>query len=210
MPPPLCGPAPVTTVPVNSTAAARPRSALPITTRRRLTIGRAGASDCPARRTSTMAFESNTIESRKWVITNWGFRSNSTVSCPSTACARTPATNPIDSAVRSFRLGIRTRLPRTATITATDTRPVKSRLTCSIVACSLAAPWACSRLFGQLIPTGHPRPELVRRTAAPVTMITASSAAATNVIRRYAAGLSRRQLRARTERGINERIARRS
>ena len=57
------------------------------------------------------------------------------------------------------------------------------------MACSLDGPWAWSWLFGQLIPTGQPRPELVSRTAPPVTMIIASRIAATIVIRRYAIGL---------------------
>ena len=58
-----------------------------------------------------------------------------------------------------------------------------------MVACPFDGPWAWSWLFGQLTPTGHARPELLRRTAAPVTMMIASSTAATIVTRRYAIGL---------------------
>ena len=74
-------------------------------------------------------------------------------------------------------------------ITATDTRPVNSRLSVLDGGVLVDGPCAWSWLFGQLTPDGHPRPEFVRRTAAPVTMMIASSIAATIVIRRYAIGL---------------------
>ena len=88
-----------------------------------------------------------------------------------------------------MRLGMRTRLPSTATITATDTRPVNMRLSDSIHWCE--SDWACAVSWPveQLGHDGHPRPESLRRTAPPVTMMIASSTAATIVIRRYASGL---------------------
>src|SRR5262249_30619998 len=90
---------------------------------------------------------------------------------------------------RSRRRGGRKRLPSTARITATDTRPVNSRLTCSTVAGSLAGPCACSWLFGQMTPTGQPRPEPGSPTAAPATREIARGTAATIVPRGYAMGL---------------------
>ena len=124
-------------------------------------------------------------------MTNWGLSSKSTVNPPSTACAATPPTRPSDSQTGRAAAGERRSDPSTARITATETSPVKTRLTNSIMAfASLVS--RGERLPGeQLGQSGHPRPESVSRTAPPVTMMTASSTAATNVTRRYAAGLKR-------------------
>ncbi len=113
------------------------------------------------------------------------------MSPPSTACANTPATRPSESQVRSRRRGVRTRLPSTATITAIDTSPVNIRLSDSIHWCESDAAWAVSWPESQFGHDGHPSPDDVSRTAAPVTMMTASRIAATSVICRYAAGLNR-------------------
>ena len=72
----------------------------------------------------------------------------------------------------------------TASPTAIETEPVKTRLRNSTMALTSAAlrgvRWPGSQ-FGQ---EGQPRPEPVRRTAPPVTMMTARRTAAASVIRR--------------------------
>ena len=136
LPPPLCGPAPVTMVPVTRTAALTTSNTRLIVTMRGVTIGRlsVASSGWPARRYKTIALLSSTIDTRKCAITKPGLRSNSTVRPPSTACAKTPATRPTESHTRSRRRGVRTRLPSTATITAIDTSPVNRRFTNSTIA----------------------------------------------------------------------------
>src|SRR5205814_1900195 len=91
-----------------------------------------------------------------------------------------------DSAVRSGRRGTRRREPSTAAITPSETRPVKSRLTCSMR--WLALPTPMSSLGSQFGQSWQPRPEPDSRTAAPVTMIAPSRNRATSVRRRYARG----------------------
>ena len=115
-------------------------------------------------------------------MTNGGARWNSTVKPPSTIWASTPATSPSDHRVRSRRLGTRTNEPSTASITATDTSPVMSRLTNSIMALtsSGATNWSCSQV-GQ---SEQPSPDPVSRTPAPVTMMNARASAANRVMRR--------------------------
>ena len=75
-----------------------------------------------------------TIDSSMWPCTASGWRSTSTVIPPSTIWPSTPATSPSESHVRSRRRGVRHSEPSTAAITATATRPVNSRLTCSMAA----------------------------------------------------------------------------
>ena len=87
-----------------------------------------------ARRHSTRAFASSTIDTRKWLITNGGESSLSTTSLPSTICTITPATRPSESSTRSVRRGARTSDPSTATITASETSPVTVRFTNSTMA----------------------------------------------------------------------------
>ena len=131
---PEWGPAPVTTVPVTSTALARTTIAIAIRcTTRGTTTGAVAASGTPARHTSTNAFASRTAERRKWPITNGGSSSFFTTSAPSSACAITPSTRPSDSHTRSRRRGVRTSDPNTAMITAIDTIPVTMRLMNSIL-----------------------------------------------------------------------------
>ena len=76
--------------------------------------------------------------------------------------------------------------PRTATITTTDTSPVTSRLTYSMVAWPADSwnSWGASLPSAQVGQSGQPRPEPVTRTAPPDTMIAASRTSATNVTRR--------------------------
>ena len=135
----------------------------------------------PARSWSTTAFQTSTIDSRKWPITKAGLSSNSTVSPPSTIWAMTPATSPSDHHVRSRRFGTRTSEPSTANMTASDTRPVIVRFTNSTMAwySSGATSWFSSQV-GQ---SEHPRPDPVRRTAAPVTMMNARAISARRVMR---------------------------
>ena len=110
---------------------------------------------------------------------------------PSTIWPMTPPTRPSDSHVRSRRRGSRTRAPSTARMTAIATTPVKRRFTCSIAPWVLDTSTKLLRLHsGQ---SGQPRPEPVRRTSAPVTMITARASAASRVRRRYVAGRSRQR-----------------
>ena len=179
---PPWGPVEVTTVPVVTTTQA-------ITTRRRPQVRMRGSTwsadfvcGSPARLYRTIASVRSTRESRKWVITNSGRRSKMTVSPPTTACARTPATRPSESQMRSRRRGSRRNDPSTHTITAIDTAPVNMRLTNSTIAWPPSAPLGVSRPGSQLGQSGQPRPEPVRRTAAPVTMMTARRKPATSTI----------------------------
>ena len=64
-------------------------------------------------------------------------------------------------------------------MTDSDTMPVKSRLTCSIVWFGVAE--ADQLAVRAVRPVSQPRPEPVRRTAAPVTTIAASSTRANTV-----------------------------
>ena len=131
------------------------------------------------------------IDRTKWDWTATGCRSVRTVMPPSTIWPMTPPTRPSDSHVRSRRRGSRTRAPSTARMTAIATMPVKRRFTCSITPWVLETSTKLLRLHsGQ---SGQPRPEPVRRTSAPVTMITARASAASRVKRRYVAGRSRQR-----------------
>ena len=113
-----------------------------------------------------------------------------TSSAPSTTWASTPATSPSDSTVRSRRLGRRIQEPSTAAITARATTPVNSRFRNSISAWySRSATKRSSEQVGQ---SSHPRPEPVRRTAAPVTTMVARAHSANRVSRAYVGGATHR------------------
>ena len=153
----------------------------------RATIEQRGPSGSVARRCSTTAFAISTIESRKCAITMGGERSTSTVMPPSTIWAATPATSPQESHTRSACRGTRHSEPSTARITAADTKPVMVRFVNSIIACfSNGATRRPSTQFGQ---SGHPSPDPVSRTAAPLTTIAASDRSAPSVKRRYSFGV---------------------
>ena len=84
--------------------------------------------------------------------------------------------------MRSRRRGCRHNEPSTAAITATATRPVNSRLTCSMAAWFDDTSTSRSSLqFGQ---SSQPSPDPVRRTAAPVITMAMSSPRAIAVISR--------------------------
>ena len=84
--------------------------------------------------------------------------------------------------MRSRRRGTRHSEPSTAAITARATRPVNSRLICSIAAWFEETSMSRSSLHcGQ---SSHPSPDPVSRTAAPVTTITISATSAPTVIAR--------------------------
>ncbi len=76
-------------------------------------------------------------------------------------------------------------------MTATDTTPVKRRLTNSITPWEPVSPWGTKLSCSQRGHVEHPNPEPVRRTAAPVTTMIPSATRASSVIRRYARGVSR-------------------
>ncbi len=101
---------------------------------------------------------------------------------PSTIWPMTPATSPSDSHVRSRRRGCRTSEPSTARMTATETSPVIDRFTNSTMA--WYSQGATTRSRAHVGQSGQPRPDPVRRTAPPVTMMKARAAAARSVIRR--------------------------
>ena len=65
---------------------------------------------------------------------------------------------------------------RAATTVITPTSPETTRLPNSISACVLSGGSALPPHFGQF---GHPRPDPVRRTAAPVNTISVSAASVT-------------------------------
>ena len=100
---------------------------------------------------------------------------------PSTTWASTPATRPSDSRVRSDRRGRRLAEPSTAAITASATTPVNSRFPNSIRAWYSRS--ATNRSSEQVGQSSHPRPDPVRRTAAPVTTMVASAHRANRVRR---------------------------
>ena len=135
---PECGPEPVTTVPVTTTTEAATTSTRLIQTTDGATIGtgrRANpVSGCAARRHSTSALASSSIDTRKWLITHGGESSFSTTNAPSAICTTTPMTRPSDRTTRSSRRGRRTSEPSTATTTAIDTSPVTRRFTNSTMA----------------------------------------------------------------------------
>jgi hypothetical protein len=86
---------------------------------------------------------------------------------------------------------VRTSEPSTATITTSDTRPVTTRLTNSIMACESVADSGVRLPGSQLGHSGHPRPDPVSRTDAPVTTMRARRTTATSAMRRYWLGLTR-------------------
>jgi hypothetical protein len=109
-------------------------------------------------------------------MTVHGFRPVRTVIPPSTACARTLRHSAKPSQRKSRRNGRRRRAPRKASRHGKPTRPVSRRLPNSM-------PWwersgAPSDVSVHLGHVGQPRPEPVRRTAAPVKTMSVSSARA--------------------------------
>jgi hypothetical protein len=98
------------------------------------------------------------------------------------AQARAVATRPHAQRTRSGRGGSRRRAPRTASTTATDTAPVKVRLTNSIHPFAPVAPRGTSEPSSQVGQVGHPMPDPVSRTAAPETTIAPTATSATAVI----------------------------
>ena len=93
-----------------------------------------------------------------------------------------PTTSPSESHTRSRRRGRRTSEPSTATMTASDTRPVTTRFANSMFAWTDRDAPEVRWPFVQFGQSGQPSPEPVSRTAAPVTMIAARRIAATRVI----------------------------
>ncbi len=177
---PPWGPAPVTMVPRKMASEADATMRRPIQRTSGETEDRAGVWGWPARWCSTTAFQMMAMDSRKWAITNGGDSSTSTVMPPRTIWPIIPATRPSDHQVRSRRRGVRTSDPRTASITATESRPVNVRFTNSTMAWYSTG--ATIRLFSQVGQSVQPRPDPVRRTAPPVTTITESRNSATRVI----------------------------
>ena len=179
---PACGPVPVTSVPVAMTTMARPPSRAVSLGIGPDTVPVATRAWSPARWWSTTALNTSTIDSAKWPSTSHGFRWLSTTMPPRTTWPTTPATSPHDHRTRSARRGLRASEPSTAAITATDTSPVMSRLPNSIQPWNSAS--GTNRSCSQVGQSEQPRPDPVRRTAAPVTTIPASRTRATPQIRR--------------------------
>ena len=190
---PAWGPAPVTSVPVTSSAPPTTSTAHCIS-RVMPSGGRSGgvrpldrpaapaaSASLRALMSSTAAFQSSTIDSRKCPMVKRGSSSLNTSSAPSPTWASTPATRPRDNTMRSVRRGRRLQEPSTAAITAMATTPVKSRFTNSTRAWySRSATKRSSEQVGQ---SSQPRPDPVRRTATPVTTIAASAHRAKRVSR---------------------------
>ena len=82
-------------------------------------------------------------------------------------------TKPTESQVSLLLNGLRIKDPSIAKITDADTAPVKRRLPNSINECDDSAFVGVKEPLEHFGQVGQPRPDPVKRTAAPVTMIAA-------------------------------------
>ena len=123
-------------------------------------------------RHSTTAFAISTMESKKCPMFANGFRPVSTTIPPSTTWANTPTTSPSERRVSERFFSTRNKEPKTAAMTMTATKPVNSRLICSMAPCIEDTSMNFSELHcGQSL---QPKPEPVRRTSPPVTTMAKS------------------------------------
>ena len=117
-----------------------------------------------------------------------GDRSKITTAAPTNALANTHRGRPSDQRYRSSRRGRRRRAPTTAAIVNSMTAPVTSRLANSTMPALSDAERGVKLSGSHDGQVEQPRPEPVRRTAAPVTMMKTSAATVANVMRRYVVG----------------------
>ena len=185
----------MTTVPAASITAAT--ATTPYTSNRRSAriSDRGGSVPSVHLACSASAAATTAIDTTKCRDTMAGLRLVSTTIPPSTICASTPPGCAAASQTRSARRrpAGRNRQAATRTATATTvTATVTMRLPNSIQVWNIGSPRVCAAIrllrvhCGQ---SGQPSPDLLSRTAAPVTMITAVDTTPASAIARIAAGV---------------------
>src|SRR5262252_4136444 len=197
-PAPASGPVPVTTVPAASITAVTATTPQASNRRSGRTSDRAAAVPSVHLTCSATAAATTATDTTKCSDTRAGLRSVSTTIPPTTICATTPAGCTAASQIRSGRRRApgppgRNRQAAISTATATTvTTTVTILLPNSIQVWNMGSPrvGAATRLLrvhcGQ---SGQPSPDLLSRTAAPVTMMTVEEITPASAIRRMETGV---------------------